>query len=103
MRKRFFMIAKDVWATKFMQATGTFEPDKFVGITQEASGVFEKPVSEVLTNMAKKNDDKYAVVGIIVPNGEAAFLPEHNVISINGKWITTKDLCTNMGAVIHGT
>jgi hypothetical protein len=92
------MVVKDVWATKFMQATGTFESNKFVGVVQEASGIFEKTVPEVLANMSLKvNNDRYAVVGIIAMK-VCPFLAMPNYKVIEGVVKTTEGFVTQQDA-----
>lgn len=91
----FYLVCKDRFMTRFLQDADMFESFKFCGRMQKATGVFEKPLPEVVHNFNSKSadDDNYEVVGIIVPGRGSFFLPNHTVMSENGKWCMVEDMC----------
>lgn len=96
MKRTIYIVCKRNFETKFLQNADMFEKFKFVGFVAE--GVQDEEHShlspqEILDRSQKGNTEDISVVGIMVPNYGAAFLPEHTVYSDGKTWIPVEDLC----------
>ena len=62
-------------------------------VTQTASH-FHLLAKEILEKLLKQPKEKgFAVVGVILPDVAAAFVPGHTVYSNGEGWITVEELC----------
>lgn len=95
-KRKIVIVVSDVARTKFMQSAGVFEKFKFVGLTLAADQRGEPTAmtaKELLDSIAKNDVLGHATVGIIVPGGDATFLPDYKVFSDGERWITVEDMC----------
>jgi hypothetical protein len=93
-RKKFIIVFKDTVATGFAQAAAVFEPTKFVGVAIQTSGIFTKPLPEVLHNLSRMPHERgVGVVGIIVPGESSVFFTGNRVVSDGSKWCLVEELC----------
>jgi hypothetical protein len=106
MNRKILFVMKDVFQTRFMQAADMFEKFKFIGSLLEltqAPSHHHLTAKQVLERASKSKQEckGQLVVGVIIPNISAAFLPEHTVYSNGGQWITVEDMCKGMGAALE--
>lgn len=96
-RKRVIFVVKDKVTTTFAQHADLFEAFKFVGTTVAGTAAFTVPVGEALRRLSEAPDEKRQVVGIIVPDEEAVFLPGHEVMSDGTNWWLVADMAKAYG------
>lgn len=95
MSRTIVIIAKNVKLTAMMRHMDVFERSKFVGSLMEATQTTHTDLtaSELLERLRKNNTAEFETVGVIIPHGDAAFVPNHTVYSTGEKWITVDELC----------
>ena len=98
---KIIIVGKDKFKTQFAQAAAVFEDFKFFGVITEIDAKITKPLPEVLANLRKMEDDKYEVVGIVVPNVGAVFIDGHKVYSDGDKWFVVEEMCKVHGAELE--
>lgn len=96
MSRTVIFVIKDKVQTRFMQDADVFERFKFIGrlaeTTQNESHT-HLTAQEILDFYADKDDPAFMIVGVIIPNTDAAFTPDHRVFSTGTSWLTIEDLC----------
>ena len=95
MRSLVFVV-KDGLLTSMMQQFDVFERFKFIGLlVKEDQEDTHKHLSarEVLDRCLGVKDQRFSVVGVIIPGVDAAFVPNHIVLSTGDKWVTIADIC----------
>jgi hypothetical protein len=95
MNRTIVIIAKNVKLTAMMRHFDVFEPSKFVGNLAEATQTTHTNLTaaELLKRLRKNNTAEFETVGVIIPHGDAAFVPNHTVYSTGEKWTTIDELC----------
>jgi hypothetical protein len=98
------LVVKDKLKTTFMQHAGMFEHNKFVGKVVEAkqdSSHWKLSLKKILERCNKDTTENFITVGIIIPDGKAYFLPDHNVYSNGTGWILVEDMCKACNAKLE--
>lgn len=98
MKRQIFFVVKDIFITEFMQSADIFEKFKFAGRLLEAKQTKQMGAKKLLEVAVGHEDSRYQVVGVIIPDEEAAFLPNHAVFSTGTEWTTVKEMCRRMRA-----
>lgn len=98
------LVVKDKFKTTFLQHANMFEHNKFVGKIIEAkqsSSHWRLSLKKTLENCNNGITGNFTTVGIIVPDGKAYFLPDHDVYSNGENWTTVEEMCKGYNAKLE--
>ena len=103
MKRTIYFVIKFQKTSKLLQNFDVFESFKFVGDVlpaEQADTHFHMTPKQVLDEAVRANEktDEYAVVGAIIPDVGAAFLPGHKVFSTGTAWCTVEEMCGSYNA-----
>lgn len=83
-RMKAYLVVKDVFRTRMMQAFDVFAKNKFVGKILEATladTMTQAAPAEILKNVKVGDSKEFEFVGVIVPGVGSEFLDGHEIYS----------------------